>query len=337
MSVLRRRTVSYPARGAVLALAVSSLAVAAPSKEDVQKADVLFRDAKKLLDSGKVADACPMLAESQRLDPGGGTQLMLALCYEADGKVLTAQKAFEDTIALAKRDKRADREKIAKEHLGVLAPKIPKLVVSVASGAQVEGLEVKRDGVVVQPFGFGTATTLDPGQHSVEATAPGRKRWSTTVTLAADGKTVTVEVPVLASDQPPPVVSSSAPPPPPPKPERNGRFVPGLVVGGAGVVALGVGAFFGYRALSKRQEADDLCPTAVCASPRGPELVDEARSSATVSNVAMIIGVVGVGVGGYLLLTSSSGGQATGTKLPIRASAGASPSGGGFSLAGSFL
>src|SRR5262249_39294529 len=111
--------------GPVLALSVvMGMPVAAwaagPSMEDQATAEALFREARALMLSGKFGDACPKLAESQRLDPGGGTQLLLAQCYEHEGLLASAWLVYSDAIASSRSANRADREKLAREHLAAL-------------------------------------------------------------------------------------------------------------------------------------------------------------------------------------------------------------------------
>src|SRR5262245_18194117 len=79
----------------------------------------------------------------------------------------------------------------------------------------------------------------------------------------------------------------------------------GLIVGGAGVVSIGIGAYFGVRALAKRSDSDKECPGERCTA-RGVSLNDEAISSAWISNVGLGLGIVGVAAGTYLFLTAGS-------------------------------
>src|SRR5256885_1547996 len=101
-------------------------------------AQALFDEARELLAAGKYPEACRKFAESQRLDPGGGPVLNLALCHEKEGKIATAWADFREALGAARRDRRAERENLAREHLETLEPRLPRLTVRVASDARVE-------------------------------------------------------------------------------------------------------------------------------------------------------------------------------------------------------
>ena len=134
--------------GVLLAAVISASAMAhASSGQDIATAQALFDEAKRLMKAGKFAEACPKLTESQRLDPAAGTMVALALCHESEGKTASAWAEFGEVLSDARRDRRADREQAAQQHLKVLEPKLTRVVVTVV--AEVPGLEVRRDGAVL--------------------------------------------------------------------------------------------------------------------------------------------------------------------------------------------
>ena len=110
---------------------LSTRARAQSSDTNRQIAETLFEQGRALMEQKKYAEACPKLAESQRLDPGGGTLLNLALCHELEGKTATAQSEFKEALGQAARDGRADREELAKEHLAALEKRIIRIQVVV--------------------------------------------------------------------------------------------------------------------------------------------------------------------------------------------------------------
>jgi hypothetical protein len=164
-------------------------------------AQVLFDEARALMDAGEYGQACPKLAESQRLDPGGGTLLNLALCREAEGKTATAWTLFHDSLERARADGRADREQIARERIEALAPKLSRLRVRVAPRSAPGPLTVSIDELILGEGARGTAIPVDPGRHTVSATAPGHEPFRREVEVPADGAVVDVEVPALAPAQ----------------------------------------------------------------------------------------------------------------------------------------
>jgi hypothetical protein len=77
---------------------------------------------------------------------------------------------------------------------------------------------------------------------------------------------------------------------------------PGFVVGGLGLVVAGVGGVFGILTLTNQAHAKDLCPSHVGCSDEALSARNRAGTYATVSNVLLGVGAVGVGVGTWLLL-----------------------------------
>jgi serine/threonine-protein kinase len=244
-------------------LAAGGAALAQPAPDARAAAAVLFEDGKRLMAEGKHAEACPKLAESQRIDPGAGTLYNLSLCYEAIGRTASAWVGFRDVAAMAMNAGQAEREKVARGKAAALEPKLMRLKVTVQPAAQSAGAEVKRDGAVIAPALWGAAVPLDPGKHVISASAPGREPWEVTVVLDQAGNTVTVDVPPLLEKKggavapPPPPPPTDTPPPPPVKPPPSETPAPrpwqrplGIAATSVGAVGLGLGVAFGFMAKS---------------------------------------------------------------------------------------
>lgn len=147
------------------------------------RAEALFEEGRALLDAGRFQEACPKLAESERLDAGGGTRLNLALCHERTGRLAAAYADYEESLMRAIRDGRADREGFAREHLAQLEPRIPTISVVGTTGA------ILVDGVSI-PIADGARLRVDPGVHVV--VVPSGPRW--TLSLAeGEARVLTVE------------------------------------------------------------------------------------------------------------------------------------------------
>lgn len=326
---MRRASLSV----SVVALAAAALLVgsarAEPSAADKATATVLFKEGRALMEKKQYAEACVKLAGSQALDPGGGTLLNLALCHEAEGKTATAWTELHDALAIARNDKRDERVKIAQEHLASVEPRLAKLTVTVPPEAALKGLVVKRDGAVVPDAAWGTPVPADPGDHLIEASAPGKKAWSGHVTVKGDKDVAEARIPKL-DDLPaeaPPAASSATPlgsaapsasapapyAPPSPPPKSQGPSSTAYVLGGVGVASLVVAGGFSLAALSKKSKSNDACRGGC--TQAGADLSKEAVARADTATIFASMGVVALGAGIITYLVTKPDASATGVRV----------------------
>ena len=315
--------------GALLALTLAARPAFAQSSNKAV-AEELFRQGQSLMQAGKLEEACPKLAESQRLDPGTGTLLNLGACHEKQGKLASAWAEFSDAAALSQRDGRDDRVAFAKEHLAAIEPKLSRLTINVAAGAAVPGFEVKLDDAVVGGPSLGIALPIDPGPHAVAASAPGKRPWQAQVTIRVGPSQETVVVQALV-DAPQEASPSAAPASAATAPEQSSpgktQRIIAYGLGGLGVVGLGLGTAFGLTAISKNDESNSKgCFGNDCISSAAG-LRRDARSAGTLSTVAFAVGGAALAGGAILFFTAPS------SKPSQRASARISVAPGGALLA----
>lgn len=186
--------------------------------------------------------------------------------------------------------------------------RLPRVTLTVAAPAQ--GQAVLLDGAVLGPAAWGRPAPLDPGPHELVAEAAGKKTWRLRLDLA-EGEQKVLAIPALEDDAQqaglasPGASGTTAPRDAGAHPgDPGGQRTLGFIVGGAGVVLLGVGGFFGLQALSKKSESDDRCPTDSTCTKEGVALNDEANTAAWIANAGVGLGLVGVGIGTYLILSA---------------------------------
>jgi len=315
-------------------------AQAQPTSSDRSLATQLFKEGRTLLEQGHVSQACRKLEDRQRLDPGGGTLLNVALCHEKEGRSATAWAEFNEGIGIAKKDERPLRVEFARTHIAQLEPVLSRLVIQVPPGADLPDLEIRRDGTVLGRAAWGIGMVVDPGDHWVEVTAPGKTSWKQSISVGAraDLKTVVVpplenapSAPIAAAPAAPAAVlaaSSAAPTPAPADPGHDiaisadsgaparGSTGPSPVAWvslGVGVAAAGVGTYFGIRAISLKSDADKACEGNVCTA-EGADKNDKAITSSNISTVSFAVGIVGLGLGTYLLATTAGGSRPSNDK-----------------------
>ncbi len=248
-------------RRIVVALGAISLAMvpAARAQPAGAAAETMFREAKALMAAGKIAEACAAFDASQKLDPTNSTLLNQANCREKNGQLATAWGIFlaaERETRTARDESMQKLHQLALDRANKLELRISKLTINVPDASRIDRLEIRRGNDLIDAAVWNRAIPVDGGIYKITAHAPGTTEWSSTVTVATEGDTKTVDIPKLQSPAPIPTT--------PPKPARGepagapaghrSKLVP-LAVGTIGLVAVGGALGFKLWGDSRYDEA----------------------------------------------------------------------------------
>lgn len=269
------------------------------SAQNVGAAQDLFDRGKAALLHDEFAEACPLLEESYRLEPAGGTLQNLAVCYERLGKTGTAYARFQELKArsLAAKPPRNDRVQIADEHIAKLSPRLSRLQIVMPSANREAAATLTVDSALYGPASW-DGIVVDPGPHAIEVSAPQRVPFRVQLTVAHAGTALRVRVPIL---QPAPTPATSR------GPSANGQAyrTAGFVTAAAGVALLVAGSTVGVLAAATNGRAERRCAeNGACDADRNAqanELRGDARAFANVATVALPIGLVAAAAGALLL------------------------------------
>lgn len=298
------------ARAGALALLVAAAVAREPAPARAQPGDeaaaeALFREARALMKRGDYRAACPKLEESQRLDPGVGTLLNLALCYEKTERLASAWAKYSEASEAAAKLDDGRRQRAAAEKAEALEPRLYRLVILVPRRSRIEGLTVRRNGTAVGRGAWGAKVPVDRGKMVIEASADGRRPWRKTVTVGGSRRLRAVEIPVL-----PPLPREA-------RPEQTlgpntieTELVPGEPwyrdalgwgLTGAGAAAVGGGLFALIRASSLEGDADDEDDL-----QERDRLLDSADTSRFIG-IGLVAAGAGLAVAGLIKLAVSPG------------------------------
>ncbi len=267
----------------------------AQTPAEAERAKQLFSEGSSLALEGKFAEACPKLEESQRLDRGLGTLYNLALCHEKIGRLGSAFRGMRAVARLARETRKAPREEAAQKKMEELRSRVSHLAITVVD----PDTTVKVDGEIAERDSW-SFYALDAGPHVIEASAPSKQsaRISITIDAPAGGPGIEekIAIPALAKAKGEIRVVT--------KETANTRRTAGFVVGGIGLAGVAAAAVTGIVILNDKAIGDDRCqPTCSDASARSA--VATGKTLIPINYAAFGVAILGVGIGSYLVLTSS--------------------------------
>jgi hypothetical protein len=305
---------------------------ASVARADSAAAEILFREGRRLLLNGKIAEACAKLDESQRLDPSSGTLMNLAYCHKKLGRSATAWAEFLQAERLSLAQRNQARASEAKRQAAALEPELSRLTIRVAS--MVPDMTISRNGELLTPSALGVPLPLDRGHYQIRLQAPGYGEWRTDIDIDAPGEHV-LDVPALEPEKPPPFVEpapASTPRtlPATGAPNRLAPSTPALlakatkshssrasapslpagfwVASAAGVAAAGFATTFGILSLSSYGRAEEACNSHEDCSPTSVRDGDKAKTQARVADVGWLAAIAAVAVASYVYFDTHSQG-----------------------------
>lgn len=291
-----------------------------PSEQDIAQARQLGGQAQAAFDAGNFAESEKLWAAARNLYPVAPTlSLGLARTQAKLGKFVQAQENYNRIIREWGNNPNpppafAAAVEAAKAEVGAMSAKVANVVITV-EGAKDPIVTI--DGNPVPVVALGLKRPVDPGEHKVHAEAPGYKPADATFSVTEGGN---AEAKLKLEKDPNAVVA----PPPGGGTTPAGGTNPGDPGGGSmsadtksgsnktlAIVALGVGgvglvagAVTGLIAMGKASDLDGKCPGGTCPDASLQSDIDSYKTMGLISTIGFVVGVVGVGAGVVLWVTS---------------------------------
>lgn len=222
-----------PLHRATIALLLTTLLSApvwAQTDADKATARALAEEGIALKQAQKYEEALDKLTRAQQIFDAPTHLLLIGQCQVSLGKLVEGAETFR-RLQRSKLDPGAppafvSAKKQADEELRAVEPRIPKVRIQLVP-EEVEGFEVRIDGVTVPAAVVGVDRVANPGHHVVEVSAPGYRKAQVQLQLT-EGQVLPVEVRLerdgtgVAPATPPPTYTPSPPPKTVDSPPREG-------------------------------------------------------------------------------------------------------------------
>ncbi len=328
------------ASGSAVVLAAPDVGAQELTKAELAQARAKFQQATELEHAGNWAGALSAFREVGTVRMTPQVRYHIAFCEEKLGKLVVALGGYE--MALGEAENMAP-DFVAEVQTAIeqLKARIPKITISRGDGAEAATIEL--DGVALGNSSVGVETPIDPGPHTVSATAPGREKFSETVNISEqEAKTLTIEMAELASDAPTTTTTGGIGEPV--ATDEGPKFgIAPYVLGGVGAVGLITSGVLFALNQSAVSDLESRCPNNTCDTSKDPSAQDDFNAAKTKETFAWVAGGVGVaalGTGVALFLLDrkpSQEGDVTAQSRRIQVTASAPGADvGGLSLRGAF-
>ena len=315
------------AAGLLTILLASAAGAQQPACNDLDALRGLFNEAYKDEQEKRYDQALEKFRAVERCKASPSVRYRIASVLEAQGKLREARDIFRAIAAGERTDpKTKDIMASSEDRANQLDKRIPKLVLKMAPNAP-EGATITVDGAAIA--GTAKPIELDPGEHTVQATAPTAKQpFESKVKLGESGQ---VELQVLLEGPSAPTCAAGAtwngkdcvPDKPTTTGGKNNTLAYVAIAGGAALIIGGIVLF-----VARKSDIDDinkLCPNVDACPIANKSAVDSDTSQANLFlplGIAFeVVGAAAAGFGVYMLTRPSS--SDPGTASPT-----ASPSGG---------
>lgn len=303
MTAVMRRLASAAIAAALLLGSAS--AFADPTPQDISQARDLGQQAQAAHEAGNFAESERLWTAASNLYPAAPTlTLGLARAQVKQGKYVLARETYNKIIREQSNNPNAsaafkDALAAAQSEMEAASAKIARVTVSIEGGAP--NAQVTIDNEAINAAGIGVPRPIDPGQHTVKASAEGYVPAETTFQVAEAGS---AEAKLTLAKDPNAKPATVAGPGPTTAPgttvtttkRDHTMAIIALGVGGAGLVFGGV---TGILAMGKHSDLDKACPDGKC-TPTLQSDVDSYHTMATLSTIGFIVGGVGVAAGAVL-------------------------------------
>jgi hypothetical protein len=167
---------------------LAGAAARADDIEQLQRARTLFAQAEKDEDADRWSEALEKLHRVADVRRTAGVRYHIALCEEHLGHLATALAEYTAANDQARVEGAGDVLRLVGKQVAALSPRVPHLTIHILP----EGVNatVTLDGAAVRPDRVEAPLPVDPGEHRVEATAPGRVAAGATVSLREHDATI---------------------------------------------------------------------------------------------------------------------------------------------------